>query len=505
MARSARNDRQAAQWKRLGLIPGAPECVIKAAHRTQIALHHPDRGGDPETAKRINIAYDELKGNGSAANEYVAANYHGEPWVVLGITSAADPALVQRAGRQLVSEVKTLPRLVERVEWAIANFGRAKPEAANATRVSTNGTNGRITPVAPRGPRGLESWINLGDVYWGEARPYIMTLTWPEAAPTRIAMSSAGPIRAELRRSGATPSRCELAVSINWEALGAGAGKRRAVTATVSIKWPGSRGFTTKVAATLLPYSSASRNGNAGATEDELASAAPKPGLPDGLPLKVDFGKLQWRSNAIKTIQLTWTMFAPHEVKVEAASPVRAEVTASKVMPGRFSVALSVDWEASEFAPGPTVRGYTLDAPIVVRWARGGEAEVRAKGLILYPALVSASPASLDLGTIDMQREARTSIVVVSSAATDVEIEPTAWLQRVDGSGRSLVGALKLAANTPMRVAFRVHWPPITERAEASFARGKPVRPTGRVVVRWDGRQIDVPVQMTVPVPRAKR
>lgn len=503
MAGSGRNDRQAAHWKRLGLIPGAPECVIKAAHLTQIALHHPDRGGDPETAKRINIAYDELRGNGSAANEYVAANYHGEPWVVLGITSAADPRLVQRAGRQLVTEVKALPRLAERVEWAIANFGRAKPEAANSTRGSTSGTSARVTPATPRGPRGLESWINLGDVYRGEAKPYIMTLTWPDTAPGRIAISCAGPVRAEVHRSDASPSRCELAVSINWDAAGLGP-KRRAVTGTVSIKWPGSRGFTTKVAATVLPYASPSRNGSTGASPDGVASGAPKPGLPDGLPLKVDFGKLQWRSDATKTMQLTWTSFAPYEIEVEAAGPLRAEVTASKVMPGRFSVALSVNWDAPEFAPGAARRGYTLDAPIIVRWASGTEAEVRAKGLILYPALVSASPSSLDLGTIELQRDGRASIILVSNAATDVKIEPTAWLRRVDGSGRALEGPLKLAANTPMRVAFGVHWPPIAERAASSFARGKPVRPTGRVVVRWDGREIEVPVQMTVPAPRVK-
>lgn len=501
MAITSRNDRKTAHWKRLGLIPGAPECVIKAAHLVQIALHHPDRGGNAETAKQINVAYDELKGSGSAANEYVAANFQGEPWVVLGITSAADPTLVQRAGKQLATEVKALPRLAERVEWAIANFTRVKPMAAPAP--SLRGTTKAAAPGVPRGPRGLESWINLGDVYWQDAKRYAMALTWPDSVPHRIAISCTGPVRGQLRRSDSMPSQCVLEVTIDWDAPGIRVGKRRAVTGTVSIKWPGSRGFTTKVAATILPYAAASSGNGTGAGEDD-SGATPGPGMPEGLPLKVDFGKLQWRSEATRTMQLTWESFAPYEIKVEAASPLRAAVTASRVMPGRFSIAVSVDWDAPEFAPGPSVRGYTLDAPIVVRWAARGEAEVRGKGLILYPALVSASPTSLDLGTVDFKRDARVSLVLVSSAPAEVEIAPTAWLRRADASGRTLDAPLRLGTNTPVRVEFRVEWEPIAGRAPASFSAGKPVRPTGRIVVRWDGREIEVPVQMTVPVPRGK-
>ena len=499
MATRSTEQRQATHWKRLGLIPGAPECVIKAAHLVQITLHHPDRGGDAETAKKINIAFDELKGSGSAANEYVAANFNGEPWVVLGITSAADPTLVQRAGKQLASEVKSLPRLAERVEWAIANFASVKPAPTRA-----KWTPPAQAPGVQRGPRGLESWINLGELYWQDPKTYTMALSWPESVPHRIAISCTGPVRAQLRRSPSTPSRCDLDISVDWDATGLTPGKRRVVSAMVSIKWPGSRGFTTKVAATVSPYAGSRPAADAPASS-EPPREQPKPGLPDGLPLKVDFGKLAWRADTTRTMQLTWSTFAPYAIEVIAAAPVRAEVTASKVMPGRFSVALSIDWSASEFAPGPTVRGYTLDAPVTVRWAAGAEADVRVKGLILYPALVSASPTAIDLGTVEMQQAARASLVLISSAATDVEIEPTPWLHRVDGSGRKLDAPLRLATNVPMRVEFRVHWEPIVERAGASFTAGKPVRPTGRIVVRWDGRAIEVPVQMTVPPPRKPR
>ncbi|HEX5478924.1 MAG TPA: molecular chaperone DnaJ, partial [Dehalococcoidia bacterium] len=61
-----------AHWKRLGLLDGAPEPAIEAAWLWQIARHHPDRGGDPETARAINVARDELKGQGAKPNEYVA-------------------------------------------------------------------------------------------------------------------------------------------------------------------------------------------------------------------------------------------------------------------------------------------------------------------------------------------------------------------------------------------------------------------------------------------------
>jgi hypothetical protein len=46
-------------------------------------------------------------------------------------------------------------------------------------------------------------------------------------------------------------------------------------------------------------------------------------------------------------------------------------------------------------------------------------------------------------------------------------------------------------------LAFDVQWPPIAERA-SKVARGKPVRPTGKITVRWNDQQFDVPVQIVV-------
>src|SRR5438270_8979426 len=132
---SPSQSKAAAHWKRLGLLEGAPECAIEAAWLWHIALHHPDRGGDANLARQINVARDELKGEGAKANEYVATHYELQPWLVLGIERTADAELAQRVGRQLASELRhSHRRLAERVEWAIANFGRpvTAPNGAGA-------------------------------------------------------------------------------------------------------------------------------------------------------------------------------------------------------------------------------------------------------------------------------------------------------------------------------------------------------------------------------------
>lgn len=49
----------------LWILPGAPPELIKAAYRVLAALNHPDRGGDAEQMKRINLAYEAL-GKGAA-------------------------------------------------------------------------------------------------------------------------------------------------------------------------------------------------------------------------------------------------------------------------------------------------------------------------------------------------------------------------------------------------------------------------------------------------------
>lgn len=47
-------------YKVLGVSPGAPTEVIRAAYRALMKKHHPDVGGDPERAKEIEEAYRNL-------------------------------------------------------------------------------------------------------------------------------------------------------------------------------------------------------------------------------------------------------------------------------------------------------------------------------------------------------------------------------------------------------------------------------------------------------------
>jgi hypothetical protein len=46
----------------LHLLPSAPAPLIKAAYRELAKIKHPDHGGDDEEMKRINSAFDVLKG-----------------------------------------------------------------------------------------------------------------------------------------------------------------------------------------------------------------------------------------------------------------------------------------------------------------------------------------------------------------------------------------------------------------------------------------------------------
>ena len=89
-----------------------------------------------------------------------------------------------------------------------------------------------------------------------------------------------------------------------------------------------------------------------------------------------------------------------------------------------------------------SLTGTDLEVEMVSRTAvddaQDGEITIPAKGLVLYPAQVSASPTSVDLGTISFKQQVRASIALVSSGTTDLTIEPPAWLRRVDGSGRVL-------------------------------------------------------------------
>ena len=377
MPPSRKDDRLAAHWRRLGLAPNAPECAIKAAYRYHIELHHPDRGGSDETAKRINAAHDELKGRGSKPNEHVAQFYDGEPWHVLGLASNADTALAERVGRQMCSELTTFPRLLARVEWAIGNFGKTAP---------------RIIPPSP-----------------------------PPARP----------------RAATRPAR-------------------------------------------------------------DTAPAQPAtPGRPDGLPeSSIDLGAVSWRGEVSRDVRLTWRRRAPYDIRAEAAAPLTVSVAASRTIPGRFVLSIGIDWESPAFHHKPSIRGHSLDATITVRWP-GDEAKFRVRGTLLYPPEVSASPLALDLGDVGLKQNVRATLMLISTAPTSVTIDASAWLARCDATGRRVDAPIRLAANAPVRVAFDVQWDPIIERIGAA-RNGKPVRPTGKITVRWDGRAIEIPAQMVV-------
>ena len=52
----------------LGLSLDASEEQIRKAYKTLSLRHHPDRGGDEELMKKINVSYDVLK-NENARNQ----------------------------------------------------------------------------------------------------------------------------------------------------------------------------------------------------------------------------------------------------------------------------------------------------------------------------------------------------------------------------------------------------------------------------------------------------
>jgi hypothetical protein len=72
----------------LGVSPGAPATVIKAAYRALMKIHHPDVGGDPQRAKEIEEAYrmlsqeSPLRGTGSRPQTKAPAHYDAPGAVV---------------------------------------------------------------------------------------------------------------------------------------------------------------------------------------------------------------------------------------------------------------------------------------------------------------------------------------------------------------------------------------------------------------------------------------
>ena len=57
----ARADAGDGPYAALYLRPNAPPELVKAAYRTLAVLYHPDKGGDEELMKRVNVAYAQLQ------------------------------------------------------------------------------------------------------------------------------------------------------------------------------------------------------------------------------------------------------------------------------------------------------------------------------------------------------------------------------------------------------------------------------------------------------------
>jgi DnaJ like chaperone protein len=58
--RPPRRGYQGDPFKDLGVSPSASAADLKKAWKRQMMQHHPDRGGNPETAKKINSAYQAI-------------------------------------------------------------------------------------------------------------------------------------------------------------------------------------------------------------------------------------------------------------------------------------------------------------------------------------------------------------------------------------------------------------------------------------------------------------
>ncbi len=56
---------QSTPHARLHLTSDAPPEVVDAAYRALAKIHHPDRGGNQELMKAINVAYDQIKNVGN--------------------------------------------------------------------------------------------------------------------------------------------------------------------------------------------------------------------------------------------------------------------------------------------------------------------------------------------------------------------------------------------------------------------------------------------------------
>jgi hypothetical protein len=54
-------------YAELHLLPSAPWPVVEAVYRAMARMNHPDKGGDCEQMKRVNLAYESLQRRAGAA------------------------------------------------------------------------------------------------------------------------------------------------------------------------------------------------------------------------------------------------------------------------------------------------------------------------------------------------------------------------------------------------------------------------------------------------------
>lgn len=265
-----RKSRDEEHWRVLGLMPGAPACVVKVAHLRLAKVFHPDVvGGDAQKAKVVNVARDEVIARATPAREWVSAGARGEPNRILGLIPNADAALVERAARALSKELASFPKLVERVAWARAHFGRESWPAPNVRKPTRTPT---VRPRAESGlPNGWVREIDVSGIKWGSHLDRVLKLTWPPSnRPTSVAVRTSPPILCTTTKSRSVAGQWIIAVSIDWAMI-----RRQAfrMNSWLEIRWSGGQGTIGIVGALAAPV-----------TESTRTAVQPQPSAPPKRP-----------------------------------------------------------------------------------------------------------------------------------------------------------------------------------------------------------------------------
>jgi hypothetical protein len=215
------------------------------------------------------------------------------------------------------------------------------------------------------------------------------------------------------------------------------------------------------------------------------------------LPLTIDFGDVMPGSTAEHVIRLTWPGSAPAGIHVDTKAPLTSEVTYSNTNRSRVALRLAVDWNAPPFVDAEKpLRSF--DARLVVRWDEEDEATVRVTGSIVQPVRVAAGPPQLDFGSVRLRQLASAELTLRASRTIEVSIDSSAWLYPADSRGRRMASTFRLDGQVPLILTVAVDWAPILEKGAESIAAHRPIKPSGRIKVAWDGGELAVPVTMLV-------